>query len=294
MQQIQNSEYRLQIEDEGGLLDILVIVAENVKLLVFGPLMVALMAVGATYITPPVYESVAILKTEPQIPTQAINISALATSTTVLDAAAVSLAPLQNSSPETLRKELPTLVRAEVGRGNLVKIAVSGPTAQQAQATAVAVLKQIYIQNKPKGSERSRLEALLAESRKRATIAEKASAQLGVLSAPNAALPAPGDLVRSYTELLDTMMAAHSQVYALEAMLEGIDEAQLIQPPTLPSTAKSRRGFLALSTALGTLFAFLVFVFIRHAFRNAIARPGSAAKLDRIRRAIGFGRKRPV
>ena len=48
-------------EDEISLLDLLLVVAENIKLLILGPLLVGLLALGGSYLLPQKFVSNAIL-----------------------------------------------------------------------------------------------------------------------------------------------------------------------------------------------------------------------------------------
>ena len=51
-------------QEEIDLLDILVTLAENIKLLILGPLFVGICALGIAYIVPQTFESIAVLKAE--------------------------------------------------------------------------------------------------------------------------------------------------------------------------------------------------------------------------------------
>lgn len=72
-------------EDEISLLDLLVTVSENIKLLILGPLAAGLCALGVSFTLPATYESVAIL------PSEAAGINSTLRLPSVLDPVVVSL-----------------------------------------------------------------------------------------------------------------------------------------------------------------------------------------------------------
>ena len=236
-------------QDEISLLDILVTLAENVKLLIIGPLLVGLSALGVGYMLPQTFESVAVLQAE-----QAT--ASLMTTAVVLDPVVAKLGLAKDASAEEARDMLRGQIKAAVGgKDKLLTLIVSAPTPQQAQAIGNAVLEQTYLQSRPKGPVRARLEAQLAEAQ-------------GLLK--NAAI-------------------AQIQVSALEAQLEGISEAQLVQAPTLPQKASQpKKAQLAIVATLATGLALLLFIFMRQALRNATADVEAARKWARIRRALGL------
>ncbi len=86
-------------QEEIDLLDILVTLAENIKLLILGPLLVGLCALGIAYIVPQTFESIAVLKAE-----QAT--ASLMTTAAVLNPVAAELGLTQEDSPEEARRRL--------------------------------------------------------------------------------------------------------------------------------------------------------------------------------------------
>lgn len=266
--------------DEVSLLDLLVTLAENARLLVIGPLLVGLCALALGYVLPQTFQSVAVLQAE-----QAT--ASLMTTAAVLDPVAAGLG-MDKDGVEGARSTLRGQIKVAVGRNDkLLTLTVSAPTPQQAQATAQAVLEQTYLQSRPKGSVAKRLEAQLAEAQGRLKIAESAAA--GMLKRlETSAVSAPGgsELARGYADLLT---AAQGQVSALETRLEGLSEAQLMQAPTLPQKASQpKKALLAIGATLGAGLLLLLFIFVRQALRTTATDAKAAGKLARIRRALGL------
>lgn len=275
-------------EGDVSLLDLLVTLAENIRLLILGPLLVGLSVLGLGYVLSQSFDSVAVLQAE-----QAT--ASLMTSAAVLDPVAASLGLTRGDSPEAARRTLRTQIKTAVGRTDkLLTLTVSAGTPQQAQALANAVLEQTYRQSSPKGSVRARLETQLAEAKARLNNAQTVTASLlKRLDSSVASSTSGSELVRSYAELLTVTGAAQKQIAELETQLEGLSATQLVQAPTLPEKAsKPQKALLAIGATLATGVLLLLFVFMRQALRNMAADSEAADKLARIRRALGL--KKPM
>lgn len=270
--------------NEPGLLDLLVTLAENARLLIIGPLLVGLCALALGFVLPPTFQSVAVLQAE-----QAT--ASLMTTAAVLDPVAAGLGMDKEEGVEGARRELRENIRAAVGRNDkLLTLTVSAPTPEQAQATANALLEQTYLQSRPKGSVGKRLEVQLAEAQGRLKNAENAAAGLLKRLDSSAAGAASGsELARGYADLLTAAAAAQNQVSTLETQLEGLSEALLLQAPTLPEKASQpKKALMAIGATLGTGMLLLLFVFVRQALRTTATDADTATKLARIRRALGL------
>ncbi|MDZ4313513.1 MAG: Wzz/FepE/Etk N-terminal domain-containing protein [Azonexus sp.] len=269
-------------QEEIDLLDILVTLAENIKLLILGPLLVGICALGIAYILPQTFESIAVLKAE-----QAT--ASLMTTASVLDPVAADLGLTKVDSAEEARKLLREQIKVSVGRNDkLLTLTVSAPAPQQAQAIANAVLQQTYVQSRPKGSDLTRLEIQLKDAKARTKSAEDAAGALLKRMESNGAAGST-ESARGYAELLNVAAAAQNQVAALQAQLEGLTDAQLIQAPTLPEKAsKPKKGLIAIGATLAAGLALMLFVFVRQAVRGAAKDAGAASKMARIRRALAL------
>ena len=269
-------------QEEIDLLDILVTLAENIKLLILGPLLVGICALGIAYIVPQTFESIAVLKAE-----QAT--ASLMTTAAVLNPVAAELGLTQEDSPEEARRRLREQIKVAVGRNDkLLTLTVSAPTPHQAQIVADAVLRQTYQQSRPKASELARLEVQLKGAEARIKNAEDAAGAL-LKRMELSGAGGGAELARGYGELLTVADAAQNQVAALQAQLEGLTDAQLIQAPTLPQKAsKPKKGLIAIGATLAAGLALMLFVFVRQAVRGAAKDAGAASKMARIRRALAL------
>jgi uncharacterized protein involved in exopolysaccharide biosynthesis len=282
MEEIQSPQF--SPEEEISLLDLLVTLAENVKLLVIGPLLVGVCALGISYLLPQTFQSVTVLQAE-----QAT--ASLMTTAAVLDPVVASLALAKDDTVEEARRKLRDQIKVAVGKNDkLLTLTVSANEAQQAQAIANAVLKQTYQESRPKATARLRLEVQLAEAQGRFKNVNNAAASLlKRLDASGAGAPGGNELARGYADLLNAAAAAQNQISALETQLEGLSDAQLVQSPTLPEKASQpKKGLIAIGATLAAGLLLLLFVFMRQALRNTAADAEAAGKVARIRRSLGL------
>lgn len=270
--------------EEISLLDMLVTLAENVKLLIIGPLVMGLCALGVGFVLPQTYQSVAVLQAEQ-------STASLMSTAAVLDPVIASLGLAKDDTVEDTRRKLREQIKTVIGRNDkLLTLTVSATAAQQAQAIANAVLQQTYLQSQPKGNVRARLETQLVEAQTRLKNAQDAAAGLlKRLESSGSGANGGAELARGYADLLSATGAAQNQISALETQLEGLSEAMVIQAPTLPQKASQpKKGLIAIGATLATGLVLLLFVFMRQALRNTVANETSSGKLARIRRALGL------
>lgn len=267
---------------EVGLLDVLVTLAENVKLLVIGSLLVGLCALGIGFVLPQTYQSIAVLQAEQ--PTASLMVTAV-----VLDPVIEALGLAKDETLEAARIKLRERIKTAIGRNDkLMTLTVSGPTPQQAQDTANAVIHQTYQQSRPKGSVRTRLQTQLAEAQARLKNAQDASTSL-MQQLEKSGAGNGGEVARGYADLLSATSTAQGQISTLETQLEGLTDAQLVQFPTLPQKASQpKKGLIAIGATLAAGLALLLFVFMRQALRNTTGNEKSSAKLLRIRKSLGL------
>ena len=270
------------VQNEVGLLDLLVTLAENIRLLVVGPLVVGLCALIVSFLLPQTFQSVAVLQADQ-------TTASLMATAAVLDPVIASLGLAKDNTVEEARTELRERIKTNVGRvDKLLTLTVSDRTASQAQAIANALLQQTYQESRPKGSARVRIGVQLEEARMRLKNAQDASAGVLKRLESNSSGVAVGvELARGYAELLGATGTAQGQVSLLEAQLEGLTDAQLVQAPTLAQKpSQPKKGLIAIGATLATGLALLLFVFMRQAFLNITPSETTSAKVLRIRNSL--------
>ena len=276
-------------ENEISLLDLLIVVAENLKLLILGPFAAGLLALGIAFALPHSYVSQAILTlpTPTPTPTQAAT---MMVSPIVLDRVAESLKLSKEQPIQVTRKTLANEIKATVGKDGLVHLDGSAPSAIQAQAIANAVIDSWLISTVPSEDDRADLEKRLSyaklgfDSTTRFVehFTPKDSASLNNPLLLDQGSPAAIMAVELQARYL-------SEVLSTSRSLKGLSRDIITQPPTLPTNHVSpKKGLFATLSALAAGFALLLWVFMRQAWRNAVLDPQAAPKLARLRAALGW------
>lgn len=178
-------------------------------------------------------------------------------------------------------------ISTAVGRqDNLVTITARAATAQQAQALNKAILARVYPLTRPTPADVARLHAQLKvfeEGLSASTALEQTTArqlQSGQVSE---------GVARLYGEIQAIKAQRVRDIAALQAQLEGLTDANLVQQPVLPDRpAKPKKALIAVLASLATGMLLLVLVFAREGFRRACNNPAQASTLSQLRAALGL------
>ena len=260
-------------DDEISLLDLALTVAENLRLLIIGPIAAGLIALGVSSLLPKTFESVAILN----VIDQPEKVVSLATSAAVLDPVAEQIGLTKLATKDAARSELRGRVSMAVGRKDgLLTLTTKGESGEEAQALANVVLAQLFAAVAPKGQDAADLEKSLSLARSlyanNQLVIERSSALMGAAKSENAvnAVNAVNAGLQGYAELIALQQSLAAKMASDERSLRGLTETSLAQTPTLPTQhVAPKRSLISVLTALATGFALLLFVFIRKALANA-------------------------
>lgn len=259
-------------EDEISLLDILVTLAESWKLLVFGPLLVGLLAGALSFLWPSTYESVAIARlTEEE--------AALFHAAPVLDPLIEKFGYLERAdgihedARNALKKDLAYTADKKT---KLVALVAKGRTPEQAQVMGRAVFEALFAELQPKGKEK---EAILQEiAINNQLIADGVVYVERSGSKQNPTNPAKSQVVNlklNNLELQLKLQPKGSEVFA--------------QEPSLPQRKSApKRSLVVVIAVLASGFALLLWVFVRKAWQGASQDTESSEKIAIIKKSIGL------
>jgi LPS O-antigen subunit length determinant protein (WzzB/FepE family) len=277
---------QLPEDNEISLLDLLQTIAENLRLLVIGPIVVGLLALAGASLWPKTYESTAILKAE-QV-TASLMLSAA-----VLDPIAANLGYTHKLNQDEARDKLKSEIKASFNaKDKLLTLTTQGDTPQAAQALAKAVLQQTYAQSQPRDSEKLRLQKQLAQAQAR----EKEANQTAVLLAgkmEKSGGEVSFQVAQGYAQMIGVVKESQATQLDIERQLQGLDDSALLQEATLPTKHTApKRGIIAIMSVLAAGFALLLFVFIRQALRSASQNEESAQKINTLQASLrkAFGK----
>jgi uncharacterized protein involved in exopolysaccharide biosynthesis len=272
-------------DDEISLLDLLQTIAENLRLLVIGPIVVGLLALAGASLWPKTYESTAIL-------TAGQTTASLMLSASVLDPIAANLGYTPKLEQDAARDKLKSQIKASFNaKDKMLTLTTQADTPQASQALAKAVLQQTYTQSQPRDSEKLRLQKQLAQ----AQVREKEANQTAVLLAgkmEKSGGEVSFQVAQGYAQMIGVVKESQATQIDIERQLQGLDASALVQEATLPTKHTApKRGIITIMAALAAGFALLLFVFMRQALRNASQDSESAQKLSAInaawRKALG-------
>ena len=284
------------------MLDNLLLIAENLKLLIFVPLAVALLAWIICWIVPQSYISQAILAvpvqpppsanqvTQAQSPTQA---AAMLTSPLVLDPVIQKLKLFEGLQIDRARKKMTERIRATVSKDNLLRLEVTGTSPEQARDVANALIDQWLKTTVPGEREKSDLQKRLQVAQNSLENINDLLKKLTQDGAAGLARPATRGETGSGLIAVGELQARYlAEAVLYPRLLEGMTHDVVAQVPTLPIDASAPRKELIASGAFAASMLLTLFLlFARHAWRMAANDPLVAQQQRQLLQAIMLGRK---
>ena len=267
-------------DDDISLLDLLATITENLRLLVIGPLVVGLAALGISFVVTPTYESRSVLR--------------LGEGTTALFASDDLLTPLlplapwiDSAAPRTLQLQaLRDIIKPTFNKKDgTLTLTVSGPSAEQAKKLHLATIDELRKQLLPKGRSLEQTEQRRVTAQ--ATL-DELNAVIPALSQSITRLSSDSEASsRAYSLLLQQRLGAQQTLQDIENSLKPFGEEVFAQRPSLPDKAvKPKKALIAIVATLAAGFVLLLFVFVRQAMRNAAHNPQDAQRLQAIKANI--------
>ena len=271
-------------ESPVSVLDLLLVVAENIKLLVLGPLVIGVIALLAGFALPQSFTSQAILASAPP---QAVT---MMTSPLVLDPVIKILNFADGISIEAARAKLAGQIKAVIGKDALLRLDVTAKTPSEAQKNANLIIDAYLKSTAPGELDRADLEKRLTYAKTsldsvRKLIERITSNGAGMLNKPITL----GEAGTSVVALGELQARYLGEVLSIPRTIQGLSRDAVIQPPTLPTEAVApKKSLIAILSTLVGGFVLLMWVFVLKAWGNARQDPMSAMKLARLRAALGF------
>jgi len=275
-------------EDEVGLLDILIVIADNWRVLLLGPLFIGLLALAISYARPDSFLSTSILAppASPQTPVQAI---AVMVSPIVLDRVIESLKLGQGRSLQMARSGLIKQISATVGKDGFIHLDVTANTPTAAMSLANAVIDNWLLTTIPPAGDRVDLEARLAYAKVALASVRGLLDRLTSEGAANLSSTfTRGEASLSVVALGELQARYFSEVLTIPRTLRGLSRDLIVQSPTLPTEPASKRGLTVLLTTFVGGFALLLWVFAREIWKRAARVPQNAEKQIKLLRSLGI------
>jgi capsular polysaccharide biosynthesis protein len=268
---------------EISILDILVVLAENLRLIILVPVVVGLLALGITFVIPPTYQSTSLLYLGgAAVP--AMNSEEVFSK--VLEKTDWIKASTHEVTLERLRKKMQVTF---VKQDGIVKITADGPTPSKAVSLNNSLIDSYRIYALPKGKVLESINENIKNSvenlNRLEEVAKKISQNIDKVN--------PGwegdNVARAYATITTTISQQSNNIFNLKQSLNPFGPEVIIQAPTLPEKPiKPKKAQITIMAILASGFLTILFVFIRAAFRKLVGDAESSEKIARIRKAIGL------
>ena len=284
-------------ENDFSLFDLLIVAAENLKLLVLGSLVAGLMALSVGFILPQTFTSQAVLaipypaSTQTQTQAQAAaQAAAMMVSSVVLDSiiGASSLSPAQSRGAAS--RKLASQIKAVVGKDGLLRLDFTADTPASAQKLADAVIDAWLKSTLPSLQDRADLEVRLEYAKVSLESVRRLMDRIAVDGPASLTKPVTrGDLSASVVAFGELQARYLGDTLTIPRLLRGLTRDVVVQPPTLPTEATSpNKTSMAVLSALACGFALLLWVFVRQAWKTVAQDRQLLEKKSRLRKALGF------
>ena len=238
---------------EFSMLELMVVVAENLKLLILGPILTGLLAFAVTFALQQSFTSQAILvlPASPQTPAQA---AAMMVSPLVLDPVVRSLNLSEGRPIDVARIGLTKHIKATVGKDGLLRLEVTAGTPREAQAIGNAIIDSWLKSTVPGKLDVADLEKRLEFAKASLESVRRFQAQL--TSDDGSSLSKPlsrGEAGTSIVAIGELQARYLAEVLSIPRMLQGLSRDVVLQSPTLPTEPVApKKSLIAALTALGS------------------------------------------
>lgn len=262
---------------EFTLIDLLQVMAENLRLLIIGPIIAGILVFTAVSFMPKTYSSLVILKADEQT-------AAIVKTAAVLDPVVLSLGVNPEIDADIARKKLSDSIQSWFSsKDKLLTITSKSYSPEAAQKINNLILEQIYLQSVPKTSEKTRLEQLLAQA-KELEASSKIIQQILAEKLQKSSPDGIANLAQAYGEVSRVVQQSQEQQSTLNQSLKGLDSSAIVQDATLPSKNIEIKVALITITAIKlTLLFLLIFVALKNKIKIISQQQKSAYKLEKLK-----------
>ena len=268
---------------EISILDILVVLAENIRLIILIPLVVGLIALGVSLLIPPTYQSISWLNLGE-------SAESAMKSEEVMEKVLEKTDWIKGSSREAALKKLTKKLQIIFNKkDNYLSITSEAATPQQAVDLNTALINAYRTYSLPKGKALEGINENIRILSDELIILEQAAKKISA----NVDKVVPGtegdNVARAYATINDKIVTVKQSLYGYRQSLIGFGTEVVIQHPTLPEKPiKPKKAQIAIMATLASGFLTILYVFIRAAFRNLNADAEASEKLARIRKGLGL------
>jgi hypothetical protein len=281
-------------ETEISAVDLLLVIVDNLKLLIFGPLLVGLIALGIAYTLPQSFTSQAYLN----LGDSAKPVEVMMHSPAVLDVVLKQF-PSPLGITDRARDALSSKFRFVTASASpnaatdVTKLEVEDEVPERAQGLGNALIDAWLATTKPPPELTLELGRKLKLNQ---SALETVTQLLNRMAGENSKLIQPNVQYELGTQALQLLKLRNGYVEAIaeiELQMRGKTRDVVASAPSLPTEAtKPQKSLIAVLAAVGSGFALLLWVFMRQAWKNAAQMPETLKKQAKLRATLGMPRLR--
>lgn len=272
-----------QDDYEISILDILVVLAENIRLIILVPLVIGLVALGVTLFIPPTYQSISWLYLGE-------SAESAMKSEEVMEKVLKKTDWIKGSNREASLKKLISKIQVSTDKKtNHFNVITEANTPDRARDLNSRIINEYRAYSLPKGKALDGINENIRILSEELSVLEQAAKKISA----NVDKVVPGtegdNVARAYATINDKIVSVKQSLYGLRQSLKGFGSEVFIQEPTLPEKPiKPKKAQIAIMATLASGFLTILFVFIRAAFRNLSGDAEASEKFARIRKGIGL------
>lgn len=288
-----------------GLLDFLILIAENSRRLLGWSLAAGVVAYAATFLVIPRHVSHAILAL-PSNPSAALGplasvfqvqtaaqAAVLMSSPVVLDSVIEKLRLANSRTLPEARLRLAEDVKASVQADGFLHLTVLHEDGTQALAISNAIIDAWRKTTVPVEADRTDLMSRLTYSKE--SLAAVGQILQGLAAEGGASLKQPltrGEAGATIVTIGELQNQYLNDVMLLPRLIDGLSRDVVKQPPTLVANGeRMKRGLLAVSLAVSVAILVFAWILVRHAWRLAAQDAQTAERQQRLIAALPFARR---
>jgi len=283
---------------EISILDILVVFAENIRIIILVPLLTGLIALGVTYLITPTYQSVAILKASEgaqvgvmqgaQVGVMQQGVQDGPEIFTSIDVINQVLKTYPGTTARELSKRIFVSVKKQDFNSYITLIAEDS-TPQKAQNLCYEIIASSRELSLPRGKQLDKIKNEIKNTEEAISDLRLVANKISPYVDKKASSIEGEGVARAYCAIIEKLSIQKQLQVNLNQLMSGFGEDSFIQKPTLPDKAISpKKGKIAIMTAFASGFLIIIYIFIRAGLRNLSRDAEASEKLQRIRKRISL------
>jgi capsular polysaccharide biosynthesis protein len=270
-------------EDEVSLLDILLIMAEAWRILIFGPIIAGVLAGGLSYLWPKTYQSIAIVRTTEE------NVAQIY-SPTVLDTiiGELKMIPDRGANMENIREALKVNLKyVSDNKTKLITIMARAQTPEDAHTLLSSAMKAWLQEFEKSGREKDKLKRIIDINNKTIDNLQDLLESMSRKLKREDSIQIKEQAIRNYAFFINEINRLEKENEELKNKINPIDVEVVVKAPVIQQQKiLPNRSTVVLYAMFASFFLILIYIFIRKAWISSLKNTETAKKIAGIKSAF--------